>query len=423
MNVQILAAQVEFVPQPFIKPLQLSSGTIDAITEAHAIVRVRVAGREAVGHGSIYLSDLWGWPDPALSHDTRDAAMRTYCESLAANLFALCGGEALHPLELGLRLHESVAHTAATSGEPFPPLLARLICASPFDAALHDATGQAWQRSAFDFYDAPAAIPTADAYFAQGAIAAIAQTLSAPRDGLAAWYLVGLADEPHDLAPWVRERGYHCFKIKIGGKDNAADVARTRQVFAQVRELGAREIQLSVDSNCANPDAQSVADYLERLEREDTEAYGALQFVEQPTERDIARYPHLWHAVSRRKPVLIDEGLVGFEVFPFLEEQGWGGLALKTCKGHSFALVAAAWAHQRGLLLSMQDLTNPGYAAIHAALLTARLPTNLGIELNSPQYTPAANEPWLPRLAPFFRVEGGVHRLPDWNPAGLGSAL
>jgi hypothetical protein len=104
-------------------------------------------------------------------------------------------------------------------------------------------------------------------------------------------------------------------------------------------------------------------------------------------------------------------------------EQGWSGLALKTCKGHSFTLIAAAWARENGMLLSMQDLTNPGYSMIHAALLAANLPTINGVELNSPQFTPAANEPWLPRLAPLFTPSDGVHRLADVRPIGLGSTL
>lgn len=70
------------------------------------------------------------------------------------------------------------------------------------------------------------------------------------------------------------------------------------------------------------------------------------------------------------------------------------------------------------MLLSLQDLTNPGYALIHAALLGSHLPTINGLELNSPQFTPAANKPWLPRLAELFAPVDGVHRLPQVPPAG-----
>jgi hypothetical protein len=122
-HAMILAASVTFREQPFAKPLQLSSGTITEITEATATVRVRIGGQEAEGRGSIYLSDLWAWPDPALTHAQRDAEMRRLCLQLAD---APWPGES-HPLEAGLRLH---ARAAAMTADPVP-LLARLVCASP----------------------------------------------------------------------------------------------------------------------------------------------------------------------------------------------------------------------------------------------------------------------------------------------------
>src|SRR6187402_2853032 len=100
MNCEILSASVTFREQPFAKPLQLSSGTITEITEATATVRVRVDGREAAGRGSIYLSDLWAWPDPSLTHAVRDAHMRALGDTLAAHLPSLTKGA--HPLECGL---------------------------------------------------------------------------------------------------------------------------------------------------------------------------------------------------------------------------------------------------------------------------------------------------------------------------------
>lgn len=75
------------------------------------------------------------------------------------------------------------------------------------------------------------------------------------------------------------------------------------------------------------------------------------------------------------------------------------------------------------MLLSMQDLTNPGYAAIHSMLLARRLPTLNGVELNSPQFTPQANAPWRPRLDGLFHPVNGVHVLDADEIPGLGSGL
>ena len=138
-------------------------------------------GAKPSGAGRSYLSDLWAWPDPRLPHDVRDSAMRALCEAIAAQLPALCGGEAEHPLEMGLRLHDAVMRLALDDFEAEMPPLARAVCLSPFDAAIHDAVGHALGISAFAFYNEPVAVPTADAGFPEeGAIPAIAAALSLP---------------------------------------------------------------------------------------------------------------------------------------------------------------------------------------------------------------------------------------------------
>jgi len=419
LTTQILDARVEFIARPFVSPLILSSGPITETTEARVTVTVRVGSREATGRGSIYLSALWAWPDPALPNVQRDAALRKLCEDIAMNLWRLCGEEPAHPAELGLRLHDSVCHPTS------PPVLARAMCASPFDAAVHDAVGIATARSAFTFYADPVPLPAADRFFAgHDACRAIARTLSAPKRRLRAWLLVGKNDSMEkDVAPWVRDRGYHCFKIKIMGRDNAQDVARTVEVFRAVRKFGASEPLLSVDTNEANPDAQSVLDYLQRLRAADADAFRALAYFEQPTGRDITVHRFDWRAVTALKPVMLDEGLTHLELMEEAQAQGWSGFALKTCKGQSFALVAAAWAREHGMPVSLQDLTNPGLALIHAALFAAHIPTVNDVELNSPQFTPAANTEWLPRLRDLFEPRDGFHHLPEATPVGLGSTL
>jgi L-alanine-DL-glutamate epimerase-like enolase superfamily enzyme len=298
------------------------------------------------------------------------------------------------------------------------------MCASPFDAAVHDAVGIALGRSAFSFYDPSCPLPMADACFDGGdACGRITRLIRKPKHELKAWYIVGKNDTPETLAPWVRQRGYRHFKIKTLGKDSAQDAARTIEVYRMAESLGAKPIVLSVDANEGNPDAQSVLEYLQRLAAADAQVFAALQYLEQPTTREIMVHGYDWRKVAALKPVLLDEGLTGPELMPEALRQGWSGFALKTCKGHSFSLVAAAWAKENGLLLACQDLTNPGLAMIHSALLAAHVETINDVELNSPQFTPAANEPWLPRLAGLFQPTGGVHRLPQETPAGLGSGI
>jgi len=420
MQTQILDADVAFIKQPFLKPLQLSSGLITEITEARATVRVRVNNREAEGKGSIYLSDLWAWPDPSKSHEQRDGVLRTLCQNIANNLYALCGEEAVHPLELGLRLHHSLSQARQEI-----PILARALCGSPFDAAIHDAVGQALDCSAFDLYEGSTPFPSADHYFPRyGASNAIKRMIQPPRSELSAWLLIGANDNlSQDVAPTVRERGFRCFKLKLLAQDNNADVARTIEIFRALQSFGVATPRLSVDTNEANADAEMVQDYLEQLRAKYEAAFDALEYLEQPTGRDITQHAFDWRKVTQLKPVFLDEGLTDLDLMEEAKQQGWSGFALKTCKGHSFALVAAAWACENGLKLTMQDLTNPGLAAIHSALFAAHIPTENGIELNSPQYTPKANSEWLPRLNGLFEPSDGLHQVPLPAPIGLGSTI
>ena len=425
----VRSASVTFQPQPLRTPLVLSSGALTELTEARVSVTVRTAAGEATGRGSIYLSGLWAWPDVAAADGARcERVLRAWCAHVADRLPHWCADSA-HPLEHGLCLHEKIAHPESDAPDTDAPMLARAMCASPFDAALHDATGQALGRSAFAFYDEPGvALPRADAHLgghAGDAMAAISQLLRrSPESAVDAWLIVGKNDDLDEaVAPWVTQRGYRCFKLKLMGQDAQADAQRTSDVYRAVRRFGAASPRLSVDTNEANPDAASVRQYLDALGALDAEAFDALAYLEQPTGRDIERHAYDWSPVTALKPVLLDEGLTDLALLPTAERQGWSGLALKTCKGHSFALAAGAWAHQRGRLIALQDLTNPGYAAIHAALFAMHVPTLNGVELNAPQFTPAANDPWQPRLAGLFAPTDGRHRLADPAPPGLGSGL
>ncbi len=431
LQVKVLAATVSFQRQPFVHPLVLSSGSIEDITQADAVVRLRADGREVEGRGCIYLSDLWAWPGTNLSHEQRDGAMRVYCEKLAAQLPRMLG-EGCHPLEQGLRLHEQVVAddsagvcVETSGGDPLhPPLLARSVCASIFDAAIHDAAGLARKCSAFDFYNHDHAIPTADKRFGgtgRTCRAIRSALLQPPRSHAAAWWIVGRHDDlQRDVRPAIEKHGFYSFKIKIKGRDAHEDASQVAALAAALRQWNVAQPQLSIDSNEANPDPESVMAFLDELQQLDPFAYERLMMIEQPTARDIAVHPFDWSAVAARKPVMVDEGLMTLDSLEQARRQHWSGFALKTCKGHSFCLAAAAWALQHYMLISLQDLTNPGASAIHAGLLAARLPTINGVELNSPQFTPAANADWLDVAPGLFHVRSGRHELPDPAQPGLG---
>lgn len=438
MNVEVLAASVQFIERQLAAPLVLSSGAIHCVTEARASVTVRAGSVQTTGRGAVYLSDLWAWPAAARSHESRDAALRETCRVIAGSLGSFCGGQPSHPLELGLRLHACVSDWLAGGQirrhddardefrrrvDPALPELARILCASPFDAALHDAAGLAAGRSAFQLYDPPAPIPAADPLFpGEGACRAIARRVRAtPRRVFPATLVVGPQDslEPH-LDRWLVGRHYRRVKLKIVGHDPAADARRASDVVRALVARGVDEPWLSLDANEAYRDAAQVAELVDELARY-PDTLRAIRYLEQPTTRDMQQPVGDWRRVTSRVAVLVDEGLTSPASLEQAVRAGWSGAALKTCKGHSFCLVAAAWSTARGFAIALQDLTNPGYAALHGALFGAFVPTLNGIELNAPQFTPAANAPWLPGLAELLEPLDGVHRLPAAVPAGLGS--
>ena len=180
LETTVIEARVRFVPQSFVRPLIISSGKITEITEALAEVRVRVDGTRSRGTRLDLSQRPLGLAGPGLHARPARCGDAQVVPRDRPKLAAMCGGEAAHPLELGLRLHESVCR------EKTPPVLARAVCLSPFDAAIHDAVGIALGRSAFDFYREPVPLPTADPHFAgRNACAAIARADPAAAAGAA----------------------------------------------------------------------------------------------------------------------------------------------------------------------------------------------------------------------------------------------
>lgn len=418
---RIIGAEVTFLDRKLRTPLRLSSGVITVLTEARAQVRLRVSGQEETGHGSVYLSDVWAWPDARRCHKERDGRMRELCVMISQDLDGMLGGVSSHPLELGLRLHDAIGEYKV--GKHGPPLLARLLCASPFDAAIHDAVGRALKKSAFALYEGSATIPSADWLFpGSSTMEAIREVLVPARRTLDAWWVVGRDDALSDEKAAITTGGYRCFKLKLLGNPRE-DAVWTGEAFRELESISPARPILSADANGAYSDEVAVGDYLDALASADGDAYGALRYIEQPTGWDLRTAAFDWRPVGRRVPVVVDEGLIDLNVLSEIEHQGWSGLALKTCKGHSMSLVAAAWGHARGLLLTMQDLTNPGFAGIHSALFAAHVGTVNGLELNSPQFTPDANNEWLPRLSGLFEPRDGTHHLVDPDTPGLGSLL
>jgi L-alanine-DL-glutamate epimerase-like enolase superfamily enzyme len=223
---------------------------------------------------------------------------------------------------------------------------------------------------------------------------------------------------PVTLVDWIPYNGLTHLKIKLNGDDLDWDVARVIAVERVASEAqakrGCSEWFYSTDFNEKCADVQYVLDFLDRVKRQSPAAYDRIQYIEQPTHRDLKSHPeNRMHAAAKLKPIVIDESLVDYEALLLAREQGY-------CKGHTEALFAAAAAQKFNMFLCVQDLTCPGYSFLHSASLAARVPGVAAIEGNSRQYCPAANKKWTREFPSMFEIKDGSVGTGVLNGLGLG---
>jgi L-alanine-DL-glutamate epimerase-like enolase superfamily enzyme len=177
----------------------------------------------------------------------------------------------------------------------------------------------------------------------------------------------------------------------------------------------------SADFNERCPNLEYLLDFLARVGERSPAAFARLQYIEQPTARDLRANPeNRMHAAAQIMPVVIDESLVDLESLELARELGYSGVALKACKGHGGALLMAAVAQKYGMFLCVQDLTCPGASFLHSASLAARVPGVAAIEGNARQYCPAANRGWAERYPNMFKITDGTIGTAVLDGPGLG---
>jgi hypothetical protein len=231
---------------------------------------------------------------------------------------------------------------------------------------------------------------------------------------------------PETLPEWIRYNGLGRIKIKLAGNDLAWDLARVveidRATSETQRERGVREWFYSLDFNEQCPNVAYLLEFLHRLNEQTASGFARIQYVEQPTARDLkADRANVMHAAARLRPVVIDESLTDIESLMLAREMGYSGAALKACKGQSQVLLMAAAAQKHKMFLCVQDLTCPGASLIHSAGLAAHIPGVAAMEANAREYVPAANQPWEARFPGIFQVRDGMMDTSTLDKPGLGA--
>lgn len=423
-------------------------------------------GQSGLGLGSMTMGVAWAWPSKQLDSSQTLSIIVELADDLVRSLNAICGDGAQTPEFLAslslqdlevtceghpMRICHSLRHLLDKLAErlqkkyglsePIPPL-ARLLAASPLQAAIFDAHGKAAEMSSFAMLGPEFLEEDLSAYLgSEFSGKRLNQfVLATPAAEMPLYHLVGALDPldsneletsiddglPNTLLQWIQRDGLTHLKIKLDGADVEWDLTR----ILRVNEIASQAIdgrktktsgdfQFSLDFNERCENEEYLLRLFDRLEAKSPVAFSRIAYVEQPTHRDLHLHPHnTMHRVAARLPVVIDESLIDYESLLLAREQGYSGVAIKACKGHADALLMAAAAQHHKMFLCVQDLTCVGISFLHSASLTAHLPGAAAIEGNGRQYCPAANTGWEEKFPGMFEVRGG--RLPTAQLAGPG---
>jgi len=444
--IRIEHVELDYEDYHYRAPIKFGGFAVDRVTLLNVTCTVSTAaGRTARGYGSMPLGNIWSFPSRSLSYDQTLFAMKT----LAGRIARIVGDhrDMGHPIDLTWATEPLFFDAAADVSrelrlaEPVPALCT-LVTASPFDAAIHDAFGKAHSLNCYatygrDFLDRDLGHYLGDEFRGQWLEQYV---LRAPQPRLPLYHLVGALDPieasdvqtpvgdglPETLPQWIHRDGLTHLKIKLNGDDLAWDVDRVERVDRATtqtqlqRGVGSWWYSLDFNERCENVDY--LLEFLRRLKERGPAAFDRIQYIEQPTARDLTRNrQNTMHEASRLRPVLIDESLIDLESLRLAREMGYTGVALKACKGQTQSLLMSAAAQKYGMFLCVQDLTCPGASLIHSVGLAAHIPGVAAIESNARQYVPAANAPWADRFPGLFHVTDGTLATGTITGPGLGA--
>ena len=444
-DIKIVSVEPQFSDEICRTPLKFGNVIMDAVTYCQVKVTVENrTGKQADGWGGIFLADFWGFPSPLVPHEERDKAMRQVVVEFSSVVSDYAAYT--HPINIFLDLEEELKRINREICQRLElaeemPFLGALVCASPIDGAIHDAFGNINQIDTYDGYGPEFMEHDLSFYlgpqFKGRYIRDYIRQEYTPR--LPIFHLVGGLDKlrrsevdendpqdglPNSLDDWVARDGLICLKVKLRGNDLVWDVDRIIEVVRIAHEVqeqqGKSELYFSADTNeqCENP--EYIIEMLEKLKARYPRAFDELLYVEQPTERDLKAHRFDMQKLSKIKPVIVDESLTGLEEFDLAVELGWSGIALKSCKCQSAAMLFVAKAAHQNIPYTVQDLTNPKLALIQSVGLAARLYPMKGVEANSRQFFPHTSKTEMRVHPDLFTVKDGMVSTASLKGYGLG---
>ncbi len=446
-DARIEELRTSFEDHLYRAPYKFGGKEVDRVTLLNVHCRLQSRnGKTAEGFAAMPLGNVWSFPAPDIPYDTTLAAMKTLAGKIERITKAFTAYA--HPLDVNLALEPEYLKAAVDTtremklARPIPKLCV-LVTASPVDAAIHDAFGRLHGRNSFttsgkdfvkydlghylgsefrgeylDPYILPKATPKIRMFHSVGASDALTRAeLKKPvGDGL-----------PETLEEWIPYNGVVAIKIKLNGSDLAWDVDRVagidRVTTVAQAKLGTRDWVYSIDFNERCPNVQYVLDFEHQVKAKAPSAFDRVQYLEQPTARDLAQdRRNTMFEAARLRPVVIDESLTGLDMLKLAREMGYTGAALKACKGQSQTLLLAAAMQKYKMFLCVQDLTCPGAALVHSVGIACHVPGVSGLEANSREYVPVANRGWEKKFPGIFEVKDGWMRTTGLDGPGLCTA-
>ncbi len=423
-------------------PYKFGGVPVDRVTLINVNCSVRTRnGKVAKGFGSMSLGNVWAFPSRTMPYNITLSAMQALAERI--NKVTASYNEYGHPIDINTALEPEYLKAAVEASKELKldvtiPKLAMLVTASAFDAAIHDAFGKVHQRNVYQTYGADLMTHDLSHYLTPDFKGEYLNryVMTKPRPTVFMYHSVGGADAvltsevtnrlndglPNTLAEWITYNGLTHIKIKLQGDELKWDIERTVNIDRIASETRPDiDWKFCVDFNERCPNIAYLLEYLRKVKELTPKGFARIQYIEQPTARDLkANRQNVMHEANKLRPVVIDESLTDLEALLLAREIGYTGIALKACKGQSQAMLMAAAGQKYKMFLCVQDLTCPGASLLHSVGIAAHVPGVSGVEHNSRQYVPVANQSWEQKFPGIFKIKDGMFRTAQLGGAGLG---
>jgi L-alanine-DL-glutamate epimerase-like enolase superfamily enzyme len=215
---------------------------------------------------------------------------------------------------------------------------------------------------------------------------------------------------PETLEEVLARYGHRWFKLKVGG-DARADVERLAAI-ASVLDRIPEPYYASLDGNEQYEDVQGVLELWRGMNAEPRLArlVSSIVFIEQPIKRQNALAADV-SALSREKPVIIDESDDSLDAFPRAKALGYQGVSSKTCKGLYKSLINAARCRAWGsdYFMTGEDLTIQPGLALQQDLALVSLVGITHVERNGHHYVNGMASLPVPEQEAFLRAHPDLY--------------